>query len=169
MRTIASHLGQDETGNFLQSIIFKNTYDLGSDPGQIPENRMEAINANLFGVIVLYFFLPFNKEAFFIPAFLILLPGVYLCVNFLRQRSCLKTTALAVSALYSIAAPISWLVLAKAHSATHFQYNFIVWFVPTHLMMVALITNIISKRITANHNPDGNGTCERVVSKPVRD
>lgn len=145
VQQITPDLTQGKTLGFLQSIVFKNTYDFGAIPGQIPAVRMEAIHSNPLLVIALYILLPFNKEAFFIPAFCFLLPGVYRCVRILRTVPDSKTGGLAVAALYSIAAPLSWILLAKAHSATHFHYNFIVWFVPTHLMMIAAISMRIPK------------------------
>lgn len=143
LHQIAALQSSSDPFSFLRILIFKSTLPVGS-MNDIPAMNQAALNFNPLLLLAMYVFLPLNQHSFFIPAILPLLLGVTIGVRLLRQRkddgaAVAAPRALAVAALVSILAPLSWYILAKGHSARHFQYNFVLWYLPTVFWMVALI------------------------------
>jgi hypothetical protein len=60
-----------------------------------------------------------------------------------------KLRALAFAYLVSFAAPLSWFILAKAHSFAHVPIDFILWFVPTLAVAGAMTTVALSQAFFA--------------------
>ncbi|MEY4243606.1 MAG: hypothetical protein RLZZ245_1191, partial [Verrucomicrobiota bacterium] len=136
---LSNEFGSKIASDVIKSIVLKNTHSLSGNADLIPGHRVESLNANTFVVILFYIFSPINKEGFFIPPILILAPSMCLAINIFRSSGNCKKKALAITSAYSILAPLSWLLLAKAHSAHHFHLNFILWYLPTFYIMVSLV------------------------------
>ena len=55
-----------------------------------------------------------------------------------------KLAPLVIAAFISLLAPISWLILAKGHSSIHVSINYLLWYFPSVLLILALCGAIIS-------------------------
>jgi hypothetical protein len=131
----------------LSGLVFKSTLPVGSLEA-VPAGYHEALSFNPVLLLAMYVFLPLNQNAFFIPAILPLLIGGVLAFRILFRKDGNevdpKARALAIATLFSIAAPLSWFILAKAHSARHFHYSFVLWYLPTIFWLVSLVASRFS-------------------------
>ncbi len=72
----------------------------------------------------------------------------WLCVSGKRTEIHRKTIALLVTTWYSLLAPLSWLIIFKAHSYIHTFMNYIVWQMPFMFFGIALIGYFFSNLAT---------------------
>lgn len=90
----------------------------------------------------------FNFPVPFLVIFLMgLFSGIYLFFKKIERKLVFIT-------LFSLAAPLSWLVLFKQHAHIHTHIDFIVWYLPTLLFVIILISltidNLLSNILTLN-------------------
>jgi hypothetical protein len=129
------------------------------DPSDFPGIYAPSLKTGTLAVVLTYLKGPFYSSHDFRPAessaptpSRFQMPYGYLLVLFLAATVLLlvkrkKTSAppqsragpaLAAALWFSLLAPLSWLVLFKAHSYIHTQMNFIVWQMPFTLFGFAL-------------------------------
>jgi len=59
----------------------------------------------------------------------------------------LRLHSLAITFFYSILAPLSWFILAKGHSNSHFHLNQVLWYLPTLFFAIILLNDFFFRTL----------------------
>ena len=59
----------------------------------------------------------------------------------------LRLHSLAITFFYSILAPLSWFILAKGHSNSHYHLNQVLWYLPTLFFAIILLNDLFFRTI----------------------
>lgn len=70
--------------------------------------------------------------------------GVYLMSRAIDELQKRRNLSLLLTFMFSILAPLSWLIIFKQHSANHFHLDYIVWYVPFALFGFLVIGEFVS-------------------------
>ena len=110
-----------------------------------------SMTSNLFEVVSKYLkspVLPFLNIFNLICIFGIFLIILIILLLIIRKKKIsvenyMKSIAINIATIFSILAPLSWFILAKAHSYIHIHMNHVVWHIPFALLVPIAITQII--------------------------
>ncbi len=120
--------------------------------------RTEALEVSHWEVLKMYLqndvfslgFLP-NTIQFYFGSFIFIVFAITIFL-FLKEKSDRKISALLLTSLCAVLAPLSWFIVFKQHSFEHPHMDYIVWYIPFILYAYSLIGVAVERIWRANKN-----------------
>lgn len=122
--------------------------------------RSATESASLLEVLKMYlqddaFSLGFLPNNFHIPFGLLLVIIIAICILIFRDKEREKK-ALAITSLFSLLGPLSWLIVFKQHSFEHPHMDYIIWYMPFLLYGFCVIGVFVSNILTTKNKEEIN-------------
>lgn len=112
--------------------------------GSVAKVFEDIENISLIKILMKYTFGFYRGWGLFIPFAILIFGFGFVSIKLYCKNSSIK--ALIASTWLSIFAPISWFVLAKEHSYSHFHLNYVVWHIPFTLFGWAMIGEYVCQK-----------------------
>ncbi len=136
----------------LATDIFKRTGFYMGAGTEVYSAFSDSLNASPFQVLNSYFVegeplvLNFRMSIFLL---LLLLCGA-LCFTYCATQPGIdgnkrRLQGLITASAFSLLAPLSWFILAKAHSFQHTHFNYLLWFVPSVFLIAACVGALLQR------------------------
>ena len=153
LRYVSSGTNLHDAIKMMQFIVVKRTHGSLSSIGFQSEILEEILKEPVGSVLMRYINattvnIPLGNSFFEVKVWMflivIIIGYIYGFILFKKDKNNKKLITLLVISIVSSLAPLSWYVLAKAHSAAHPFVNTILWYVPYIPLSIAYIAYLIS-------------------------